>query len=92
VDAVRDFRRTWITVHPWVDAERYADVARRLEVQEADAVWWRDACLLYFQTFSRLPFPAGVEKPVHDLDSLRRVQLPISNYECPTGSLLRSVR
>ncbi len=92
VDAVRDFRRTWITVHPWVDAERYADVARRLEVQEADAVWWRDACLLYFQTFSKRPFPAGVEKPGHELDSLRNIKLPISNYECPSAGMLRAVR
>jgi alpha-glucuronidase len=26
-------------------------------------VAWRDACLLYFQTFSKRPLPAGVERP-----------------------------
>jgi hypothetical protein len=33
-----------------------------------DAVEWRDGCILYFQTFSKLPIPAGLEKPQHDLE------------------------
>jgi alpha-glucuronidase len=92
VDAVRDFRRTWIAVRPYVDAERYADVARRLQTQEEDAVWWRDACLLYFRTFARRPFPDGVETPKRTLEELQHVQLPISNYECPSSDMLRKWR
>lgn len=42
-------------------------MAKRPAIQEHDAVWWRDACLLYFQTFSRLPLPAGVEPPQRTL-------------------------
>jgi alpha-glucuronidase len=33
-----------------------------------EAVWWRDACLTYFQTFSGMPIPEGYEPPAHDLD------------------------
>ena len=43
------------------------EVAKKLAIQERDAIWWRDACLLYFQTFSKRPLPAGVEKPAKTL-------------------------
>jgi alpha-glucuronidase len=36
-------------------------------VQAAHAREWRDACLLYFQQFSKRPLPEGVEAPEHDL-------------------------
>ncbi|HWW73971.1 MAG TPA: alpha-glucuronidase, partial [Pyrinomonadaceae bacterium] len=63
VDWVRAARKSWDSLAGVIDAERHAAVARKLEIQERDAVWWRDACLLYFQTFSKRPLPAGVEKP-----------------------------
>jgi alpha-glucuronidase len=36
-------------------------------VQEQDAREWRDACLLYFQQFSKRPLPEGVEPAAFDL-------------------------
>ncbi|HJQ31098.1 MAG TPA: alpha-glucuronidase family glycosyl hydrolase [Pyrinomonadaceae bacterium] len=63
VDWVRAARKSWDSLAGVIDAERHAAVARKLEIQERDAVWWRDACLLYFQTFSKRPLPPGVEKP-----------------------------
>jgi alpha-glucuronidase len=33
-----------------------------LVIQERDAIWWRDAVLLYFQTFAKRPLPAGVAR------------------------------
>ena len=48
--------------------ERHADVAKKLAIQERDAVWWRDAVLLYFQTFSHRPLPQGVEGPARTLE------------------------
>ena len=73
---------------PYVDAERYGRVAERLDIQVNDAVWWKDACLLYFQTFSGMKLPAGMEKPKHKLKDLKKVKLPISNYERPTREML----
>jgi alpha-glucuronidase len=67
IDEVRVMRREWATLANKIDAERFADVTARLQRQEQDAIIWRDACLLYFQTFSRRPLPAGVEAPAHDL-------------------------
>ena len=58
-----------------IDAERHADVARKLAIQERDAVWWRDAVLLYFQTFSHRPLPEGVERPRGTLEEYRSTSL-----------------
>ena len=50
-----------------VDPERYEQVRAFLAIQEKEARWWRDACVLYFQTFSGRPIPEGYERPEHDL-------------------------
>jgi alpha-glucuronidase len=70
VDWVRSARQTWAGLAGAIDSERHAAVAAKLAIQEHDAVWWRDACLLYFQTYSHRPLPAGVEKPEHTLEEV----------------------
>jgi alpha-glucuronidase len=67
VDEVRAMQKEWDSLKGLIDDERFTEVKQRLVRQEADARDWRDACLLYFQTFSKRPLPAGVEKPAHDL-------------------------
>lgn len=88
VDEVRAFQQIWKDMRPYVDAERYQAVAERLDIQARDAVWWKDACLEYFRTFSKKKYPEGVEPPVFTLKELKKVKLPISNYECPTSGML----
>ena len=68
VDGIRAARRRWDALAAAIDPERHEDVARRLAIQERDAVWWRDAVLLYFQTFAHRPLPEGVERPAKALD------------------------
>jgi alpha-glucuronidase len=60
---VHGMRRTWADLAPYLDHDRHAHVAALLVIQEKEARWWRDACLLYFQTFSQRPFPADCEPP-----------------------------
>jgi alpha-glucuronidase len=67
VDEVRAMRRTWAGLAGRVDAQRHAEVADFLAIQEDEALWWRDACIAYFQSLSRLPLPAGYAAPAHDL-------------------------
>jgi hypothetical protein len=64
VDSVRWMQEQWANLEGYVDDRRYQDVKTYLEIQEREARWWKDACLLYFQTYSRMPFPEGVEEPV----------------------------
>ncbi|RYG74364.1 hypothetical protein EON80_02455, partial [bacterium] len=58
-----------------IDAQRHTAIASKLAIQERDAAWWRDACLLYFQTFSKRPFPAGVETSRKTLDEVKAVKI-----------------
>ena len=88
LQTARKMQAVWTEMKPYVDAERYGRVAERLDIQVNDAVWWKDACLLYFQTFSGMKLPAGMEKPKHKLKDLKKVKLPISNYERPAREML----
>jgi len=67
VDEVRTMISRWDELKETIDDERWAATRERLVVQEKDAVEWRDACLLYFQQFSKRPLPEGVEPPAYDL-------------------------
>jgi alpha-glucuronidase len=67
---VKAARKDWDALSKLVDPERHTAVAAKLAIQEKDAVLWRDACLLYFQTFSQQPFPIGVEQPRQTLTEL----------------------
>ncbi len=67
VDWIRAARVSWSKLEGVIDDERHAAIAQKLAIQERDAVWWRDACLLYFQTFAKRPLPSGVEQPARSL-------------------------
>jgi alpha-glucuronidase len=75
VDEVRGWETTWASLHGLIDEERWSHVAALLRIQEKDARHWRDACLLYFQTFSHRPLPAGVEAPAHPLEYYEQIHL-----------------
>ena len=83
VHQARQFLVVWDTMKPYVDCQRFCDVQRRLRIQARDSEWWRDACLLYFQTFSKRPIPQDMEHPVHNLDEMQKFRIPISMYENP---------
>jgi alpha-glucuronidase len=68
VTDVRAMQQSWNNIKGTIDAEQFEHVKMLLAVQEKEAVWWRNACLLYFQTFSKMPLPEGVEQPDHHLD------------------------
>ena len=83
VHEARRFLAIWDAIQPYVDAQRFEEMQRKLRIQARDSEWWRDACLLYFQTFSKRPIPQDVEHPVHNLDEMMRFRIPISMYENP---------
>jgi alpha-glucuronidase len=80
VQQVREFQKTWDRMEPYVDAQRFKEVQSRLKIQSKDAVWWKDACLLYFQTFSRQPIPFDIERPVNELDDLKKIKLNLQHH------------
>jgi alpha-glucuronidase len=76
VDVVSRSRVTWKGLEPYVDAERFAQVAAFLAIQEQEARWWRDASIAYFQTFSKRPLPPGFAPPAHPLEYYQALKFP----------------
>jgi alpha-glucuronidase len=68
VEGVREMLKIWNSLEGKIDQERLESVSMLLQMQEDIAVKWRDGCVLYFQSFSKLPIPEGLEKPEHDLE------------------------
>ena len=64
---VDDMRRTWATLRPAIDAERFAKTAAFLDIQQREARWWRDASLAYWMSVNGLSLPPGAAPPAHDL-------------------------
>jgi alpha-glucuronidase len=63
VTEVRAMQKTWDSTKGSVDDETFAKIKSLLATQEKEAVIWRNSCVLYFQTFSKMPIPAGLEAP-----------------------------
>ncbi|MEQ8934843.1 MAG: alpha-glucuronidase family glycosyl hydrolase [Amphiplicatus sp.] len=76
VQEVAQMRESWAALEPFVDAERFAETAALLEIQEKEAQWWRDASIAYFQSISKLPLPDGVEPPPHSLNDYKAIKFP----------------
>jgi alpha-glucuronidase len=80
VQQVRAFQKTWDRVESLVDEDRFSHVQSRLKIQSRDAVWWKDACLLYFQTFSGKPIPYAIERPIYELEALKKIKLDLKHH------------
>lgn len=74
VRQVRQMQADWESLAEFVDAARFEHVRALLAIQEKEARWWRDACLLYFQTFSKQPIPAEYEQPTESLEYYMNLQ------------------
>lgn len=78
VDSVRWMQKQWNSLEKKIDEERFQQTKMLLSIQEKEAVWWRDACLLYFQTFSKMPIPSFVEKPNQTLEDYQSIKHPFA--------------
>lgn len=88
VEQARRFQKVWDNVGEYIDEERYKAVRDKLKIQTHDAQWWKDACLLYFQEINGLSFPTDMERPVYELDMLKKVAIPLGLHGCPTRDML----
>ena len=76
VNGVSQMRQSWINVQGFVDKERFAQVNNLLAIQLDEAEWWRDACISYFQGFSKQKVPEGVPEPKHALEYYKSLMFP----------------
>jgi alpha-glucuronidase len=76
VDSVVWMQHAWSNMKGLIDNERFQQVSMLLNIQHNEAIWWRNACVLYFQTFSKKFLPKGLELPGHDLKYYEQLQFP----------------
>ena len=77
VEQAQQFEKTWGALQNKVDTYRYEEVQKKLATQVREAIWWRDACILYFQTFSKKPIPENIFKPLHNLEELKELKFDL---------------
>lgn len=75
---VKEMQQSWSKLKPYVDEQRFDQVRMLLNVQYDEAIWWRNACLLYFQTFSKRPIPNQYEQPDKTLDYYKSLRFPLA--------------
>jgi len=75
-ESVGEMIKTWEALKDKIDEERFNHVRMLLNIQHKEAIWWRNACVLYFQTFSKQEIPAGLEKPNHTLEYYESLKFP----------------
>jgi alpha-glucuronidase len=66
----------WSSLSGKIDEERFEHVSTFLKIQAKEAKWWRNACLLYFQTFSKKPIPSEYERPEKTLEYYKNLKFP----------------
>jgi len=73
---VRKMRETWSSLKPDIDTERFNHVSMLLDRQVHEAELWHHSCILYFQTFSRRPIPAGIDVGTKPLEYYMNLEYP----------------
>ncbi|WP_425510302.1 alpha-glucuronidase family glycosyl hydrolase [Xanthomonas bonasiae] len=76
VAEVARMRATWAGLAPYVDAQRYRQVADFLAIQQREAQWWRDASIAYWQQVSGRALPPGIAPPPHPLAYYQSLSFP----------------
>lgn len=84
ISQVEGYIKTWESLKPYVSQAIFEEVSRKLDIQKNDAQWWRDACVGYFQTFSKMPLPQDVRALNVPIDSLRTKSMLSDRYGMPT--------
>lgn len=75
VQVVGEMKKTWQSLGRFVDAERFAETRAFLDIQEKEARWWRDASVLYFQTFSKRPITDACGAPEQTIEHYMSINL-----------------
>ncbi|MHA4741819.1 alpha-glucuronidase family glycosyl hydrolase [Dyadobacter sp. MSC1_007] len=71
-DSVKWMQKEWADVKNSIDPEIHANVAGRLLKQQKEAIWWRDAWVLYLQTLSKQYISTPYIKPERTLEEVQQ--------------------
>lgn len=73
---VEHMAQQWQSLAPFIDPLPHKQVAMSLAIQTKEAIWWRNACILYFQQFSQRPIPEDLEPIEGDLKIYQQQSFP----------------
>ncbi|WP_337040991.1 alpha-glucuronidase family glycosyl hydrolase [Emticicia sp. 17c] len=73
VEEVKKLQTVWESMKTEIDDETFENVKGRLKIQEKEALWWRDACILYFINYARMPIPSPLAAPTRSLDEVKKL-------------------
>jgi alpha-glucuronidase len=77
-DDVKRLQDQWNSLKGKVDQERFEQVKMLLTIQYEEACLWRNSCLLYFQTFSKMKIPESYQQPDKSLEYYQSLQFPFA--------------
>ena len=84
ISEVEAYQKTWESLKPYVSTAIFNEVTKKLDIQKNDAEWWRDACVGYFQQFSKKELPAGVRPLNMPIDSVQTKSVLSDRAGMPT--------
>lgn len=73
VKSVEKMQEQWKSLEGKIDDGTFENVSARLKTQHKEALWWRDASVLYFQQFSKLPIAAPYQKPTRTFEEVKKL-------------------
>ncbi|WP_417886728.1 alpha-glucuronidase family glycosyl hydrolase [Zunongwangia sp.] len=76
VEQVEDMQKTWQKMQKYVNPQVFVKTNMLLNIQLKEAKQWRNACLLYFQQFSKMDFPDFIPEMTKDLNYYKSLKLP----------------
>jgi len=76
VQGAKNMQSTWESLKGKIDPNQFRQVQMALSIQVKEAKWWRDACMLYFQSISKKPFPKDFTAPDKSLEYFQSLQFP----------------
>ena len=80
VQQVREFQKIWDKAGQYTDTLRFTAIQRKLRLQALNAQLWKDACLQYFQQFSKMPIPYELERPFYNLYDIIKNDMRRKDY------------
>lgn len=76
--AVQQMEKDWLALEGKMSANQFNQVRMALSIQVKEAIWWRNACVLYFQTHAKRPIPKGLSAPEKTLDYYQSLTFPFA--------------
>ncbi len=71
VKSVEKMQKDWGSLKGKIDSEIFENVEARLKTQHKEALWWRDASVVYFQKYSKMAVPSPYQIPTRTFEELK---------------------